>query len=200
VSFLLLDKFADGDWRQLWRRYETGEITVGVLNSSAFSMVKADKQTQLDFMFKSGKAKMRPGFKELLSYCSRQGFYFIIVSNGLGFYIEAILEDAGIKNIEVFAAKSQFDAEGMRVQYIGPDGSLMKDGFKEAYTELLEKKGYSVIYVGNGTSDFYPARRASHAFATGDLLKRCRKENLKCQPFHDLNDVVRGLEALSLSS
>jgi 2-hydroxy-3-keto-5-methylthiopentenyl-1-phosphate phosphatase len=197
VSFLLLDAFAGGNWRDVLREYTTGKITVGDFNAGAFAMVKADKQTLREYIYKSGRVKIRRGFKELLNYCHRKGFKFIIVSNGLTFYIEAILEGAGVKDIEAFAAQNQFSPEGMKVKYVGPDGNGIKDGFKEAYTRMLQSRGYNVVYVGNGTSDIYPARRASHVFATGDLLRRCHEEKLECTPFHDLNDVVAGLEALS---
>ena len=170
VSFLLLDNFADGDWRQLLKDYTAGKIPVGTFNTRAFAMVKADRQTLLDFVLKSDRVKIRPGFDELLDYCSRNGFKFIIVSNGVDFYIEAILAEMGMKGIEVFAAQSQFRPGGMEVKYIGPDGGQMEAGFKEAYTELFQRKGYGIVYVGNGISDIYPARRASHVFATGDLL------------------------------
>ena len=198
VSFLLMDTFADGNWRQLLEEYREGKMSVGAFNERAFAMVKKDKQTLVDFIFTSGKVKIRPGFQELLSYCSRKGLEFVIVSNGLDFYIEAILRDMGIKNIEFFSAQSRFNPGGMEVQYIGPDGSPMEHRFKDAYTELFMKKGYQVIYVGNGISDFYPARLSRHVFATGDLLERCEKMNLTCTPFDDLNDVVRGLELLQL--
>jgi 2-hydroxy-3-keto-5-methylthiopentenyl-1-phosphate phosphatase len=197
VSFLLLDTFADGDWRRLLADYMEGRIPVGAFNRKAFAMVKADRQTLTDFVLESGRVKVRPGFEELLNYCSRKDFAFVIVSNGLIFYVEAILDNLGIKGIEALAAQNQFSPEGVKVQYIGPDGSQMEAGFKEAYTELLLKRGYSVVYVGNGISDIYPARRAIKVFATGDLLKRCREENLECTPFNDLNDVVSGLETLS---
>jgi 2-hydroxy-3-keto-5-methylthiopentenyl-1-phosphate phosphatase len=197
VSFLLLDTFADGDWIRLLADYMEGRIPVGAFNRKAFAMVKADRQTLTDFVLESGRVKVRPGFEELLNYCSRKGFAFVIVSNGLIFYVEAILDNLGIKGIEALAAQNQFSPEGVKVQYIGPDGSQMEAGFKEAYTELLLKRGYSVVYVGNGISDIYPARRAIKVFATGDLLKRCREENLECTPFNDLNDVVSGLETLS---
>ena len=105
----------------------------------------------------------------------------------------------GIKNIEVFAAQSRFSPEGMEVKYIGPDGSQLEDSFKEVYTELFLRRGYRVVYVGNGISDIYPARRAHHIFATDDLLDQCKEMRLNCTPFNDLNDVVRGLELLPLS-
>ncbi len=198
VGFLLLDTFADSNWRQMLKEYQAGKISVGVFNTRAFATIKADKQTLLDFVFNSGKFKIRPGFQELLSYCSGKGLEFVIVSNGQDFYIEAILRRMGVNNIEFFAARSRFKSEGLEVKYIGPDGSELLDSFKEAHTELFLNRGYRVIYVGNGISDIYPARRAHHVFAIGDLLRRCREENLDCTPFDDLNDVVRGLKFLQL--
>ncbi len=196
ASFLLLDAFADGNWRQVLEEYIEGKITVGAFNTRAFAMIKADKKTLLDFMFKSGQIKIRPGFQELLAYCSKNNWEFVIISNGLQFYIEAILQNAGINNIEVFAAQNRFKTDGVEVKYIGPDGNQLAGGFKEAYTELFLDRGYRVIYAGNGISDIYPARKAHHVFATGELLKGCRETNLNCTPFDDLNDIIRGLELL----
>jgi 2-hydroxy-3-keto-5-methylthiopentenyl-1-phosphate phosphatase len=146
----------------------------------------------------SDKVRIRPGFRELLDHCSRKGFRLVIVSNGVDFYIEAILKSLGIKGVDVFAAKSRFGPQGMKVQYIGPDGAELEVGFKEAHTEVLRSDGCSVVYIGNGLSDLYPARRAKHVFAIDDLLKRCRETNLPCVPFNDFNDVVKGLETLEL--
>ncbi len=194
VSFQLLDTFTDGDWRPLLAEYKEGKISVGGFNTKAFAMIKADKQTMLDFI--KGKVKIQAGFGELLSYCHRRGFRFVIVSNGLDFYIEAVLRDIGVENIEVFAARTQFRPEGIEVKYIGPDGRQLQDGYKGTYTRLFIKRGYHVIYVGNGISDLPPARQAHHIFATGTLLDLCRQMNLSCMPFVDLNDVVKGLELL----
>ncbi|MFQ6121636.1 MAG: MtnX-like HAD-IB family phosphatase [Dehalococcoidales bacterium] len=198
VSFLILDTFADGNWRRLLADYREGRITVGVFNREAFAMVKADKQTLLNFIFGKKKVKIRTGFTELLSYCSRKGFQFVIVSNGLDFYIEAALRDSGVDNIDIYAAQTQFSPEGVRVQYIGPDGSQVEDNFKDAYTELFLSQGYRVVYIGNGISDFSAVRQAHYIFATGDLLAYCKEKNLNCIPFDDFNDVVRGLELLPL--
>jgi len=196
AGFLLLDAFADGNWRQVLEEYIEGKITVGAFNTRAFAMIKADKKTLLDFMFKSGKVKIRPGFQELLAYCSKKGIKFVIVSNGLRFYIEAILQNAAINNMEVFAAQNRFKTDGVEVKYIGPNGNQLAEGFKEAYTELFLKRGYRVIYAGNGISDIYPARKAHHVFATGELLESCKEANLTCTPFNDLNDIINGLELL----
>jgi len=195
ASFLLLDAFAQGDWRRLLREYKEHKISVGEFNTRAFAMVKADKATLLEAL--KGKVKVRAGFHKLVNYCLRKGFRFVIVSNGLDFYINAILKDLGLENIELHAAKTAFHPAGMKVQYIGPDGKRLEDGFKEAYVELFLKLGYRVIYMGNGDSDIAPARYAHHVFATDDLLTHCRGNNLDYKPFENFIDVVRYLEQLS---
>jgi len=196
VSFQILDAFADGNWRWFLEEYREGRISVGVFSDKTFNMVKADEQTILNFIFKD-EVKIRAGFRELLAYCTKKGFEFVIVSNGLSFYIEAILKDIDVADIEVFAAQTQFNPEGLKVKYIGPDGSELQDNFKKAYTELFLRKGYRVVYIGDGASDCSPASRAHHIFARDDLLAYCQKNNLNCTPFNDLNDVVRGLELLA---
>ena len=199
VSFLLMDTFTDGNWREMLKEYQQDRISVGAFNTRAFAMIKEDKQTLLDFISSSGRVKIRPGFPELLGYCSRKGLEFVIVSNGQDFYIDAILKNMGIRDIEFFAATSSFTPDGLAVDYIGPAGKVVMDCFKETYTELFLNKGYRVIYVGNGASDFPPAKLSHHVFATDDLLRRCEESDLDCLPFNDLNDVVRGLEQLQLT-
>ncbi len=194
ISFRLLDEFADGNWRQLLSEYRAGKISVGDFNTRAFAMVKADKQTMLDVVRRT--TEIRAGFQELLDYCRRKGFRFAIVSNGLDFYIEAVLKDIGVNGIEVFAAQTKFNPDGLEVKYIGPNGDQLLEGFKDAYTKLFLSKGYHVIYIGNGLSDVAPARLSHQTFATGDLLDCCKQSGLNCIPFDDLNDVVRSLESL----
>jgi len=197
VSFLLLDAFADMSWRQLLKEYNQGRISVGAFNRRAFAMIKADRNTLIDFVLNSGEVTMRPGFSELLNYCAQNGLEFVIVSNGQDFYIDAILARLGVNQVKAFAARSRFRPEGMEVNYVGPDGTILEEGFKEAYTRLFLEQGYYLVYVGNGASDIYSARLAHQVFATGDLLEQCKREGLDCTPFADLNDVVSGLKLIA---
>ena len=201
VSFLLLDTYVGSVWREHLKEYSSGKIPVGAFNKKVFGMMKADRKTMTEMVLSSERVKIRPGFRELLEYCARQDYKIVIVSNGLLFYIEAILKNLGvrgIKGLEIYAARNDFYPGGVKVAYIGPDGTELEAGFKEAYTEMLVKRGYDVIYMGNGDSDIYPSRRAKHVFATDQLLKRCRAEKLDCIPFTDFFEVIRGIESLLL--
>jgi len=194
VSFLILDAFGSRGWRQLLEQYRKGKISVTHFNTRAFTAVKADEETLVRFV--RDKAKMRPGFHNLVDYCQRHGFRFVIVSNGLDFYIKTILSDIGAGDIEVFAAQTGFGADGIEARYLGPQGEQLEDRFKEAYLRSFREGGYRVIYAGNGFSDIAPARKASHVFATGELLTACKEMDITCTPFNDLRDIVKGLKSL----
>ena len=194
VSFALLDTFAGGNWRELFQHYRQNKMTVGDFNTQAFAMVKVGREELLEVA--KANVRLREGFHNLVTYCRSRGFRFLIVSNGLDFYIESILEDVGLGDIEVYAAQTRFYPGGLEVQYIGPDGTPLNSDFKAAYTRLFLKQGYKVVCVGNGPSDIFPAALAQHVFARDGLLEGCQEKKLKCQPFDDLNDIVRGLELI----
>ncbi len=190
VSFLLLDTYVGKGWRKHLDAYSSGDITVGTFNQKVFGMMKAGRKKMVEFVLSSPHVKIRPGFKELIACCRKKGYKPVIVSNGLDFYIRVILKILGIKRLEVHAAENRFFKGGMDVRYLGPDGKEVDAAFKETYTEYLKKQGYSVIYIGNGTSDIHPARLAQKVFATDDLLKACKKEKLEHYPFNDFYDII----------
>jgi 2-hydroxy-3-keto-5-methylthiopentenyl-1-phosphate phosphatase len=194
VSFLILDEFNGPGWRDLLEEYMQGKISVNRFNSAVFSKVKADKETLERFVRQ--KAVIRPGLSELLQTCRERGFRFVIVSNGMMFYIDTLLGMLGLEGLEYVAARANFRPEGIEAWYEGPDGKPVEDGFKEAYTREFLKQGYRVIYVGNGTSDFPAARLCSHIFSTDNLTEKCAEAGVAHTPFTDLHDIARALAKL----
>ncbi len=154
-------------------------------------MVKEDKKTLIAYTRQH--SQLRPGFDKLLDYCRRKDIEFVIVSNGLDFYIETVLTDLGLNSLKTIAGRTEFDHNGITVRYIGPTGMEMKVGFKEAYTKLYIGQGYRVVYIGNGISDIPSARLSYRVFARDDLLEHCSEAQLSCIPFNDMHDVIEGL-------
>ncbi|MFO8143451.1 MAG: MtnX-like HAD-IB family phosphatase [Dehalococcoidales bacterium] len=197
VSFLILDAYGDRGWRRMFQDYKDGKISVGRFNTLAFATVREDREILLDLVRK--KARLRPGFRDLVAFCQDNNVEFAIVSNGLDFYIRAILQDIGMEDVRVFSATTRFVGGAVEARYIGPEGTIIEDRFKDAYLTLFQQEGYSVIYAGNGISDAGPAKQAYHCFATGDLLAYFKKNGVDFTPFEDLNDIVDGLRSLKLA-
>ena len=192
ISFLLLDEFANGDWHILNEQYTTGKLTVGQFNEKAFGLITAGKETMLDFI--KSRARIRKGFKDFVNLCSEKGLRLVIVSNGLEFYIENILTDNGLSEIEFHAAKTKFIPQGLKTRFQGPDGKLVDKDFKIGYVNHFLNEGYKIIYIGDGNSDLYPAKLCHSVFAIDNLLKNCRLTGIICNPFEDFTDITKILK------
>lgn len=195
ASFLILEEFAQGDWHQVLKEHKENKISVGEFNARAFAMVKADEQTLLRTI--KERVWFRSGFNELVAYCAARDFRLVIVSNGLDFYIKALLNDYKLGKVEWHAAETVFIDGDMRVQYIGPGGVVLDDDFKKAYIDLFLAQGYRVIYVGNGDSDVIPAKHAHHVFARDELLSYYHSNGLDCMPFENFAEVIGDIDRLA---
>ena len=198
ISYLLLDAYAGDAWHPFLKAYENDVINVGTFNRRSFALVRATREEMTDFLFKSDRVVIRDGFTDFIGYCRERGYRLLVASNGLRFYIEAILEKLDIRGVEVYASENEFSPQGMKVKYVGPDGLETDDGFKAAYTLSLADQGYTIIYAGDGSSDIYSARLAHHVFATNQLLGKCREEGLASEEFRDFRDILAGVEKLDL--
>ncbi|MFH0847199.1 MAG: MtnX-like HAD-IB family phosphatase [Chloroflexota bacterium] len=194
VAFLILDRFAPSDWRKLYEEYRQDKIKVGEFTRRAFALVHAGKNEILDYV--RHHLELRAGLPELVQTCRERGFRFVIVSNGLDFYIETILNDLGLRDIEFHAAETRFNPRGLEVRYVSPAGEELEDAFKEAYTRLFLSQGYRTVYVGDGYSDFSAANLAHHVFAIDRLLEHCQTVKRDCVPFRDLKDIAGAIRRL----
>jgi 2-hydroxy-3-keto-5-methylthiopentenyl-1-phosphate phosphatase len=192
ASFTILDAYVPDKWRSLFERYQQGKMTVGAFNSTVFSMVKADKQPLLKMIRE--KVSVRKGFKEFVEYCQGKNYRFVIVSNGLDFYIEDVLERYEVKDVEVHASNTVFTEDGLLVRHRGPDGQYLDEDVKAAFTDNYLNLGYKVIYLGDGRSDVLPAGKSHHIFATGSMIKYCDSEKLSCTPFTDFHRVIQVMD------
>lgn len=189
ASFAILDEYVPDTWRSLFEEYQQGKMTVGRFNSMVFSMVKAEKETLLDMIRE--KVSVREGFADFMEYCRSRGYRFVIVSNGLDFYIEDILGRIGFNDVEIHASNTIFGEKGLEVRHKGPDGNYLDEDVKAAYTEYYLNQDYRVIYLGDGRSDVLPASKSHHVFATGTMIEHCKENELDCSPFYDFYEVIR---------
>jgi len=194
ISILLREEFATGDWRRIDSDYMQGRLTVEDSNQRQFSMIKEPRDRLVDFVRE--KARVKAGFLEFIDYCRDSGIEFVIVSSGLDFYIEAMLEQIGAPNLELYCARTSFGHDGIAIEYIGPDGNRVEKGFKLQCLNQLKQRGDYVIYLGDGLSDLEAASAADYVFATGSLTTLLDKISVRYHSFTDFHDVLRQMPHL----
>jgi 2-hydroxy-3-keto-5-methylthiopentenyl-1-phosphate phosphatase len=192
VSFLLLDAFVGFEWHNYLEQYQDGKISVGEFSRLSFGMVKASREEMLAYI--KDRTRIRQGFLQFVQTCRQKDYRFVIVSNGLDFYIDEILKGLGLSDVEYHAAETNFNPAGLKVRYVSHEGKELDSDFKLSYVQKFTNEGHRLIYIGDGNSDFVPAQKAQHVFATDSLLRRCNHHEFPCNSFENFFDIIKKME------
>jgi 2-hydroxy-3-keto-5-methylthiopentenyl-1-phosphate phosphatase len=195
LSVLLREKYAHGDWQKIDSDYLHGKLTVEQSNKLQFALIKEPKERLQEFVRQH--IELRPGFAEFVRYCQKSAIPFVIVSSGLDFYIEPVLAQIGMPDLELHCGRASFGKDGITITYTDQEGNIVNEGFKYKCLTWLKKRGKDIIYIGDGLSDLEAARHADHVFATGHLLDLFNSEPVVCNGFSDFRDLLRQVRLLS---
>ncbi len=194
LSVLLREKYAHGDWQKIDSDYLHGQLTVEQSNKLQFALIKEPKERLQAFVRQH--IELRPGFVEFVGYCQESAIPFAIVSSGLDFYIEPVLAEIGMPDLELHCGRTSFSRDGIDVTYYDPVGNIVSEGFKKKYLTWLKEWGTDIIYLGDGLSDLEAARQADHVFATGHLLDLLDTYSIEHSAFSDFYDLQRQIRLL----
>jgi len=194
LSVLLREKYACGDWQKIDSDYLHGHLTVEQSNKLQFALIKEPKERLQAFVRQH--IELRPGFVEFVRHCQESAIPFAIVSSGLDFYIEPVLVEIGMPDLELHCGRTFFSRDGINVSYYDPEGNVLNQGFKKKYLTWLRKRGTNIIYLGDGLSDLEAARQADHVFATGHLLDLLDTHSIARSAFSDFYDLIHQVRLL----
>jgi 2,3-diketo-5-methylthio-1-phosphopentane phosphatase len=144
-------------------------------------------------------------FRRLVEFCRAKGIELRIVSDGLDYYIGAILSRFGLDAVSFFANRFEL------INHENPDfvGTTPCISFPYDDAEctrcacckrniMLTKSGEEdlIVYVGEGYSDRCPVQYADVVFAKDDLQKFCQQKNISYFLYRSFDDVVERLQVL----
>ena len=189
VAEMLLHKFGDDSWQDVRARFRAGELTLKDYQEITFNNIRADRETMCAYVQEN--ANLRPHFAELWEYCKENNSPMAVVSLGLDFYIQALLEKEGAPDVPIYCVNTRFGAEGITYYYHHTNpGEPERGNSKGLVVDRYQQLGYHVIYVGDGRSDFEAAERADTVFAHSTLAEECQRKGVPFRPFTDFGDVL----------
>jgi 2,3-diketo-5-methylthio-1-phosphopentane phosphatase len=145
--------------------------------------------------FVAENTNLRPGFKELVAFCEAHAFPLVIATNGLDFYVHAVLRKHDLDHLPVYCVTTQFTSDGIQYGYQYATPACFKWGIcKCLVLERFRQEGFRTVFIGDGLSDFCPAEQADFAFARSNLLVYCKEHGIRHQEFADFTDVKNFLE------
>ena len=136
-----------------------------------------------------------PGFVAIVRSVRARGGVVEIVSDGLGFYIEANMRRMGLDDVPIATNRNRLrgGAAGMDFPY-GHLACFVCGTCKRQRVLTHQAADRVVVFVGDGPSDRYAMHHADLAFATGKLLAWCRAAGYPATAWTELSEVAAWLE------
>lgn len=197
VAELILERFGHDGWRDLRLEFRDGRLSLREYQERAFAAVTATCGEMMALV--QEQVHLRSGFKELRDFCRAHLMPLAIVTNGLDFYVRALLEREGLADVPFYSVETSFTSQGIRYSYPYADAACPVNwgNCKCLVLDTFRRKGYRIAYVGDGRSDFCPALRADLVFARSSLRQHCLASGIPFVPFEDFHTVLAVLKEVT---
>ncbi|MHA1975970.1 MAG: MtnX-like HAD-IB family phosphatase [Candidatus Hodarchaeales archaeon] len=191
----ILELYGVGDWRKYDEQLSNDEISLEECLSKQFSSINKTPEEILNavtdsFMFRSN-------FRNFVMYCESLQIPLVIVSAGLDFVINHFLTKVNMNNhIPVISGITKFDSNQYSFNFPALKYTESKN-FKEDQVIYYQEQGYNVIYIGDGSGDFYAVKRADITYVVkeSELSRMCRQNEVKYHSFLDFQTIILALNS-----
>ena len=184
----VIRRFSINDkWMVLQKAWEEEKIGTKECLEGQLKNVRLTKSALQNFL---KKVELDPHFHQLLALLVREGIKPVILSDNFTYIIEWILNYHGIKDLKVYGNTLRFYREHIfpSFPYDNPF-CLTCAHCKKIHLTKDKTENKLIVYVGDGRSDFCPAKVSDVVFAKDSLLRFMNREELPCIAYKDLGTV-----------
>ena len=169
-------------------RWRAGEIGHRELTRVECARLAVTEPEALAFTRRFG---LDPAFPPFARDAARAGHAVEVVSEGFDFYIADLLARAGVGEVPFSANRLRFESGARAVPEFPEESGCGRCGnCKGERVRDHQRRGATVVLVGDGLSDRCGAAAADHVLARGALLDWCRAEGITATPFETFADVA----------
>jgi 2,3-diketo-5-methylthio-1-phosphopentane phosphatase len=192
----ILDALADAQWREIEADWVAGRIDAAACMRAQVALISgsdADLDARLDAV------ALDPGFADFAAWCAANDMPLTVVSDGVDYFIRRILARHGLEDLPIISNKLAGRAGARRLEQpyrragcAGGGGVCKCETAKAAQGPGAR----SLVYVGDGRSDFCVSGRADILFAKGELAAYAASLNRPYHHFETFHDVTAQLDGL----
>jgi len=193
VLFDVIARFSINDnWKALEKAWLEGQIGTKECLQGQLKNVRISKKVLYKYL---KKAQLDPHFHKLFALLVKEGIKPVILSDNFTCIVEQILEHHGIKDLKVYGNALRFYRNHLIPSFPYDNPFCLSCAHcKKIHLTKDKTENKLIVYVGDGRSDYCPARVSDIVFAKGNLLRFMNKENLNCIPYNNLGDIYNYFE------
>ncbi len=194
VGSQILARFGTPKAFEIWKEFDSGSMSAAECLRVACETVTDIDEVVLMAIYAA--QTLKPGFVEFANYCQAEQLDLRITSDGFSCYIRPILARHGLAHLPIWTNEiEKTDSGGLSMvlphQREGCDRCA---SCKCAGILTTSDDADTIVYVGDGYSDWCPAQMADVVFACRDLKRQCGELGIPHHPFEDFTEVQAILE------
>jgi 2-hydroxy-3-keto-5-methylthiopentenyl-1-phosphate phosphatase len=189
VGSQILARFGTQIAFDIWKDFDAGAKNAAECLQIACDSVSGFSSEALSEI--ADEQKLKSGFSKFAEYCREKGIELRISSDGFSCYIREILEKNGLAHIPFWTNTIEIESDGT----LSRDFTNQREGCdrcascKCALLATTSDDSDTIVYIGDGYSDWCPATMADVVFACRDLKRQCGELGIPHHPFDDFFEV-----------
>lgn len=143
----------------------------------------------------TSKIELDPYFREFNNYRIKKDIDFVVVSDGVDYFIKKILQKNNIENIKIISNHAEFTDGKFNLTFPNSNPLCKNNAAtcKCAAINNLRNNYKKIIYAGDGVSDFCVSKSLKEGdilFAKDSLLIHAKKNNIPCIEFKNFKNIL----------
>lgn len=179
-------------YSDLWA---AGKISTSEEIESSFNSITASREEMEAAL---ATIQIDPCFPAFHQFCREKGYPMAILSDGLDWAINFVLERGGVCGLPLYSNRIHFTEDGFKFEfpYFDPETPLYGVG-KRKVVEKFQGEGLRVVLVGDGRTDMDAAEVSDYVIASNELLAYCREKGIPHLPYNNFCEITGQLKRLS---
>ncbi len=182
------EMYASENWMDSEKLWIEGKISSRENAIIQVGLLKSISQKQLDDYIDS--IEIDDYFLDFADYVKSNNIKLTILSDGFDLFIKKVLERYNL-DIPYYANKFIYNDGKFSIEFPYYDENCDK---KAGMCKCHKVKENSFCYIGDGTSDLCIASKANYLFASKNLHKYCKENNIKHYYFESFSSIIKKLE------
>jgi 2-hydroxy-3-keto-5-methylthiopentenyl-1-phosphate phosphatase len=197
VAEQMLSRFVGDGWQAYDEAVDRADIGLREAISAQNAMLTVGREELIGFAVR--ECPLEPSFGPFVRWLAGEGVPVAIVSDGFGFYIEPILEAAGVHGLTIITNEQLFYPDGRPegMSFVSGNPDCIGCGTCKMLAVQRYRSSYGpVAFIGEGQTDRYGALYADVVFAKDALIEHCERDGVRFIRWETFDDVRGALEEM----
>ena len=188
--YTFISMYAKGDWQKIEQDWVDGNIDSKECLIEEFKLIPDLSEKLISDFVET--LEIDEYFARFYNYTIENNIDFYVVSDGIDYFIERILNKFGLYDLKIISNHGEFKDKVFEITFPNDNANCVNNAGTCKCTVLknLRSEYNKIYYIGDGVSDYCVADKADVLFAKSRLAKYCRDKNIKYIEYENFNNIL----------